>query len=98
LPVNPVLPTITGKPANGQTVLILRGHGFAEAIFDGYDRSLLLKLYRCPDCGYVIRLRPQGYFKRFQTQIETIPVKQLRKQKNGHKNSWRQNWMCVFRS
>ena len=50
----------------------LWGHGFAEAIFDGYQRPLLLKLYRCPDCGCVIRLRPKGYFKRFQAPIETI--------------------------
>ena len=50
----------------------LCGHGFAEAIFDGYDRPLLLKLYRCPDCGCVIRLRPKGYFKRFQAAVETI--------------------------
>jgi len=50
----------------------LWGHGFAEAIFDGYDRPLLLKLYRCPDCDCVIRLRPKGYFKRFQAQVETI--------------------------
>jgi len=50
----------------------LWGHGFAEAIFDGYNRPLLLKLYRCPDCGCVIRLRPKGYFKRFQAQVATI--------------------------
>ena len=50
----------------------LGGHGFAEAIFDGYNRPLLLKLYRCPDCGCIIRLRPQGYFKRFQAQVATI--------------------------
>jgi len=50
----------------------LWGHGFAQAIFDGYDRPLLLKLYRCPDCGCVVRLRPKGYFKRFQASLETI--------------------------
>ncbi len=50
----------------------LWGHGFAGAIFDGFIRPLLLKLYRCPDCGCVIRLRPKGYFKRFQTPVETI--------------------------
>ena len=50
----------------------LWGHGFAEAIFDGYDRPLLLKLYRCPDCGCVIRIRPKGYFKRFQAPVELI--------------------------
>ena len=48
------------------------GHGYAEALFDGYNRPLLLKLYRCPDCGCVIRLRPAGYFKRFQAPIEII--------------------------
>jgi hypothetical protein len=48
------------------------GHGFAEALFDGYNRPLLLKLYRCPDCGCVIRLRPEGYFKRFQVPVEII--------------------------
>jgi hypothetical protein len=50
----------------------LWGHGFAEAFFDGYVKPLVLKLYRCPDCGCVIRLRPKGYFKRFQASIETI--------------------------
>jgi len=50
----------------------LWGHGFAEALFDGYDKPLLLKLYRCPDCGSVIRIRPKGYFKRFQASIEKI--------------------------
>lgn len=50
----------------------LWGHGFAEAIFDGYERPLLLKLYRCPDCGCVIRIRPKGYFKRFQAPVELI--------------------------
>jgi hypothetical protein len=50
----------------------LWGHGFAGAIFDGYVKPLLIKLYRCPDCGSVIRLRPEGYFNRFQASIETI--------------------------
>jgi hypothetical protein len=50
----------------------LWGHGYAQAIFDGFIRPLLLKLYRCPDCGCVIRLRPKGYFKGFQASIETI--------------------------
>jgi hypothetical protein len=48
------------------------GHGYAEALFDNYNRPLLLKLYRCPDCGCVIRLRPEGYFERFQAPIEII--------------------------
>jgi hypothetical protein len=50
----------------------LWGHGYAPAFFDGFIRALLLKLYRCPDCNCVIRLRPKGYFKRFQASIGTI--------------------------
>lgn len=50
----------------------LWGHGFVSAYFDGYDQPLTLKRYRCPDCGCVIRLRPEGYFKRFQASIASI--------------------------
>lgn len=48
------------------------GHGFITAWFDDYQDPLWLKRYRCPDCRCVIRLRPQGYFKRFQASILTI--------------------------
>lgn len=48
------------------------GHGFAGALFDGYDSPLQLKLCRCPDCGCVIRIRPKGYFERFQASIDII--------------------------
>lgn len=48
------------------------GHGYAEAFFDGYNQPLLLKRYRCPDCGCVIRLRPEGYFRRFQAPVAII--------------------------
>jgi hypothetical protein len=50
----------------------LWGHGFVSAYFDGYDQPFCLKRYRCPDCRCVLRLRPEGYFKRFQAPIETI--------------------------
>jgi len=50
----------------------LWGHGYVSANFDGYDQSFTLKRYRCPDCGCVIRLRPKGYFKRFQASIASI--------------------------
>ena len=63
----------------------LWGHGFAEAIFDGYARPLLLKLYHCPDCRSITRLRPKGYFKRFQAPIETIRSSITLKSKN---NRW----------
>lgn len=50
----------------------LWGHGFILACFDGYCHPLCLKRYRCPDCRCVLRLRPEGYFKRFQASIKTI--------------------------
>jgi hypothetical protein len=48
------------------------GHGFILAYFDGFTTGLLLRRYRCPRCGCVIRLKPQGYFDRFQSSIQTI--------------------------
>jgi hypothetical protein len=50
----------------------LWGHGFVLACFDGYDQCLWLRRYRCPDCGCVIRLRPRGYFSRFQASIAAV--------------------------
>ena len=50
----------------------LWGHGYVTAYFDGYAGLFWLKRYRCPDCRCVIRLRPEGYFKRFQASIESI--------------------------
>ena len=50
----------------------LWGHGYVSANFDGYNQSFTLKRYRCPDCGCVIRLRPKGYFRRFQASIASI--------------------------
>ncbi|MBW2556497.1 MAG: hypothetical protein JRE07_06265 [Deltaproteobacteria bacterium] len=29
------------------------GHGYAQAIFDGYNEPLLLKLYRCPPFQHI---------------------------------------------
>lgn len=48
------------------------GHGFVAAFFDGFADEALLRRYRCPDCRCVLRLRPSGFFKRFQASIETI--------------------------
>ena len=50
----------------------LWGHGFVESCFDGYACALLLRRYRCPLCGCVIKLKPKGYFRRFQARIESI--------------------------
>ncbi|MEJ2024453.1 MAG: hypothetical protein P8Y00_05485 [Deltaproteobacteria bacterium] len=48
------------------------GHGFVSAYFDGISEGVLLKRYRCPGCGCVMRLRPRGYFPRFQASIARI--------------------------
>ena len=61
----------------------LWGHGFVESWFDGYVRALLLRRYRCPVCGCVIKLKPQGYFKRFQAKIERIRFHIARRLKTG---------------
>jgi hypothetical protein len=50
----------------------LWGHGYCTAYFDGFQEPLWLKKYRCPGCRAVIRMRPQGYWSRFQASIETI--------------------------
>ena len=48
------------------------GHGFVPAYFDHFDTPLLLKRYRCPDCGCVITMRPTSHFSRFQASRATI--------------------------
>lgn len=48
------------------------GHGFVLAYFDGLSEGLWLRRYRCPLCGCVLRLRPEGYLSRFQATLESI--------------------------
>jgi hypothetical protein len=48
------------------------GHGFVSAYFDDYPCALFLRRFRCPGCGCVMRLRPKGYFARFQASIQRI--------------------------
>jgi hypothetical protein len=50
----------------------LWGHGFVENYFDGFSAGLLLRRYRCPLCGCIVKLKPGGYFSRFQASIRTI--------------------------
>jgi len=50
----------------------LWGHGFVSAYFDEVVERCWLKRYRCPLCRLIFRLRPAGYFSRFQASIETI--------------------------
>lgn len=48
------------------------GHGYVTAYFDGFAQGLLLRRFRCPDCHCIIRMKPKGYFRRFQASIHTI--------------------------
>ncbi len=50
----------------------LWGHGFVTAIFDGFVTHVLLRRWRCPECRCVVRIRPSGYFPRFQASVDTI--------------------------
>jgi len=51
----------------------LWGHGYVEAYFDeAGSRCVLLKRYRCPQCGVVIRLRPSGYWRRIQATVAMV--------------------------
>ena len=46
--------------------------GHASTFFQGFDSPLLLKRYRCPACGCIIKLRPSTHFSRFQSSKHTI--------------------------
>lgn len=50
----------------------LWGHGFVDSLFDFSKKPIPVKRYICPNCGCVIKLRPEGYFKQFQASIDTI--------------------------
>lgn len=59
------------------------GHGYVLSIFDGFSDTLWLKRYRCPQCHCIIKLRPAGYFKRFQASIKTIRTSIVNKSQKG---------------
>lgn len=62
------------KPERCPACLGIRiwGHGFVWAFFEFFLKGLYLKRYRCPNCGCVIRMKPQGYFRKFSVPVETI--------------------------
>ena len=47
-------------------------HGFVRRLFDGFSTFLLLKCYRCPNCGCVITCRPDSHFSHFQSSKNKI--------------------------
>ena len=61
----------------------LWGHGFVRAIFDDCHDHVLLKRFRCPDCRCVVRLKPDGYFERFQASVSTIRSRIAYRVKHG---------------
>ena len=48
------------------------GHGYTGTFFDGFFNALLMKRFRCPACGCVIKCRPKSHFTRIQTAIGAI--------------------------
>jgi hypothetical protein len=61
----------------------LWGHGFVLAYFDDLSAGVFLRRFRCPHCGCVIRLRPKGFFRRFQASIATIRFSLARRLAGG---------------
>ena len=50
----------------------LWAHGFVLAFFDCISGGALLRRWRCPECGGVYRMKPCGYFPRFQARADKI--------------------------
>ena len=48
------------------------GHGYVLRFFTHLRDGVYLKRWRCPDCGIVILMLPTGYWKGYQSSIETI--------------------------
>lgn len=51
---------------------VLWGHGTVLCFFTHVSSGLYLKRYRCNSCKSVIKLKPAGFFKGFQTPVNTI--------------------------
>jgi hypothetical protein len=60
------------------------GHGFVPAYFDGFSGFVYLRRWRCPGCWCVIRVRPCGFFRRFQAPIEEIRFRLSSRVLGGH--------------
>ena len=74
------------------------GHGFVGAYFDGFSGFVYLRRWRCPACFCVIRVRPCGYFRRFQVTIEEIRSRLSARISGGHwlpgmSHSRQGNWL-----
>ena len=66
-----------------------------------YACPVLLRRFRCPGCGCVMRLRPKGYFERFQASIHRIYECLSRRIVNGRygtelSRSRQRHWMLAL--
>lgn len=57
----------------------LWGHGYVRRYFEGFTFGLWMKRYRCPDCGAVHTLRPEGFYRGFHYSRLTILLSLLNK-------------------
>lgn len=48
------------------------GHGFVSRYFSEHKEQVPVKRYRCPGCGKVLTVRPEGYFQSIRSSISTI--------------------------
>lgn len=77
----------------------LWGHGYVSRLFDGFRQALLIKCYRCPECGCVITLRPKTHFRRVQAPISKIRAALFHRLTNGRwppgqSKSRARHWFC----
>jgi len=75
------------------------GHGFVPAYFDGFDGCVFLRRYRCSQCGCVMRLKPEGYFRGFQAPMETIrsAIREGPEQEDTPSRSRRGHWLRALK-
>jgi hypothetical protein len=48
------------------------GHGRVLRYFEGFPAGLYVQRFRCPACGAVMTMRPEGFLPRFQTATRAI--------------------------
>ena len=78
------------------------GHGYVLAYFDGVREGLWLRRYRCPECGCVVRLRPDGYLSRFWASVDSIRLSLSHRLEKGRwpphlSRSRQRHWMRALR-
>jgi len=80
----------------------LWGHGFSATLFEGYPAALPMRRFLCPLCGCVIKCRPRGYFRRFQSTIAAIKSRLARRIEIGRwpspdHGARGRHWLCSLK-